>query len=119
MYLKYGSKQFLLFLQSENEKGGGKIRCAVRSVTLKQFGHFMMGTARLFGKSFTVSGSYGSDGLPMTVPQEIYDQAPVELPQALYDAWNKGEGWNSAGKEAPDVRKWAIENLKLLTGKKL
>ena len=39
----------------------------VRSVTLIQCGHWMMGYLRLAGARVTVSGAYGGDGLPMDV----------------------------------------------------
>jgi hypothetical protein len=60
------------------------LRAIVRYVRMRQLGHFMMGSARINGHSLTLSGSYGSDGLPTSVPDEIYD-AGVELPQYLYD----------------------------------
>ncbi len=83
------------------------LRALVRYARLKQFGQFMMGTARVGQHSLTLSGSYGSDGLPMSVPDDVYE-AGVELPQHLYDAWNKGGGWNGAGSEATAMREWAI-----------
>jgi len=90
------------------------IKAVVRKVALHQFGHWMMGKARIYGQSFTVSGAYGADGLIMDVPQEVYDRLPVVLPDELREAWSKGEGWNSCGKEAPDMRKWALDNLAAL-----
>ena len=83
------------------------LRALVRYARLKQLGHFMMGTARVGQHSLTLSGSYGNDGLPMSVPDDVYE-AGVELPQHLYDAWNKGGGWNGAGSEATAMREWAI-----------
>jgi hypothetical protein len=74
----------------------------------------MMGIARIYGQSVTVSGSYGGDGLPCRVSQEIYDRARVELPDRLYKLWANGGGWNSAGSEAEEMRKWALENLPAL-----
>lgn len=89
------------------------IRAIVRHVAMTQCGHFMMGNARVHGHRLTLSGSYGSDGLPDTVPPEVYERG-LELPKDLYDAWNNGGGWNSVGSEAPLMRKWALENLKAL-----
>jgi hypothetical protein len=71
----------------------------------------MMGSVRIKGKSLTVSGAYGSDGLPKSVPREIWELG-VELPQDLYDKWNTGGGWNSAGSEAQAVRDWALATFK-------
>lgn len=94
------------------------MRAFVRTIALRQVGHFMMGSTRLFGRRVSISGSYGSDGLPVSVPRDIYFRG-LEVPQQLYDAWNKGEGWNSAGSEAPLFVEWAQANLnKLLPRKK-
>jgi hypothetical protein len=40
----------------------------------------------------------------------MWDQLTPITPE-LYDAWNNGRGWNSAGSEAPMMRRWALENL--------
>jgi hypothetical protein len=103
---------FLLLIQPPGGKGcDSPIKAIVRNVALHQTGNFMMGRARAYGHSITVSGSYGGDGLPCSVPQAVYDRASVVLPDYLYQAWNKGEGWNSAGSEAPAMRAWARANL--------
>ena len=70
----------------------------------------MMGTARAYGHTITISGAYGADGLPRTVPQEVYDRA-VAVPQSLLDALNNGGGWNDVGSEAPAMREWTLDNL--------
>ena len=87
---------------------GGKlpVRAILRKVALQQCGHRMMGTAHAANKRLTVSGSYGNDGLTMSVSPEVYALG-VELPQELYDKWAQGGGWNSAGSEAPAMREWA------------
>lgn len=90
-----------------------EIRAIVRKVSMHQCGHFMMGSARIGGKTISLSGSYGGDGLTVTVDQDIFDRA-IPLPAELYEAWSKGGGWNSAGNEAPDMRTWALANLKAL-----
>lgn len=102
---------FLLLVQNSDLDHPKAI---VRKVALQQFGHFMMGRVRIYGESYTVSGAYGSDGLPLTVSDEVYNRAPVSLPKPLYDAWNTGGGWNSAGAEAQSMREWAQENLQEL-----
>jgi hypothetical protein len=102
---------FLLLLQLRDGPCAPENTFAcVRKVALRQLGHWMMGRVNLCGKWHTVSGSYGSDGLPMTVDQLPKDAKP--LPRELYDAWNKGGGWNGAGSEAPAMRDWALANLK-------
>lgn len=92
-------------------------RALVRKVALSQCGHWMMGTARAFGHSLTVSGAYGADGLIMNVPEEVYEKA-YPVPERLMRLSNDGGGWNSAGSEADEMRKWALENLDKLTPKK-
>lgn len=82
------------------------MRAIVRYTRMRQFGQFMMGFARIHGHRLTLSGSYGSDGLPCSVPDEIYAQG-IEVPRELVDAWNHGGGWNGAGSEADAMRKWA------------
>ena len=86
------------------------MRGIVRYVRMRQFGHFMMGSAVIGKHRITLSGSYGSDGLPKTVPDEVYE-AGVEIPKELHDKWNNGGGWNGAGSEADDMRKWAEETF--------
>ena len=83
------------------------MRAIVRYVRMCQFGNFMMGRARIHNTSITLSGSYGSDGLPCSVFDDVY-AAGVELPSELYQAWNTGGGWNGAGSEAKAMREWAL-----------
>ncbi len=87
-----------------------EIRALVRKVAMHQCGHFMMGRARVFGSTLTLSGSYGGDGLTVEVPREVFERA-VPLPQELHDAWNAGGGHNSAGSEAFAMREWALAHL--------
>lgn len=106
---------FLLLIQPSSERWKTEpIKALVRKVALGQFGQWMMGKVNIYGQHLVVSGSYGNDGLPMSVPDEIYDRAAVVLPQELLELWNHGGGWNSAGSEAAAMREWAIDNLKEL-----
>jgi hypothetical protein len=91
------------------------LRGIVRYVRMRQFGQFMMGSAKVGKTRLVLSGSYGSDGLPKSVPDEVYEMG-LPLPQELYEAWNKGGGWNSAGREGEAMRRWAKANL--ITGRK-
>lgn len=68
----------------------------------------MMGSANLNGKWLTISGDYGNDGLPMDVPLP-HDAIP--LPDDLAEAYWNGDGWNCAGREAPLLREWAIDQF--------
>jgi hypothetical protein len=94
------------------------LRAFVRRVAMQQVGHFMMGECRLFGTTVTLSGSYGSDGLPKTLPRAIWERG-LEVPQELRDAWNKGGGHNAAGNEAEAMAEWAWENLDKLESQRL
>jgi len=106
---------FLLLIQPASERWKTEpIKALVRKVALGQFGQWMMGKVNIYGKYLIVSGSYGNDGLPMSVPDEIYDRATVVLPDYLAALWNSGGGWNSAGNEATIMRQWAKDNLKEL-----
>lgn len=109
---------FLLMMQPDTRDPmgdcGKRIRCVVRKVALRQCGHWMMGTARIGSRWYTVSGAYGHDGLPMAVQADAYERG-IELPQELRDAWNVGGGWNGCGSEAAAIREWAIANLEALT----
>jgi hypothetical protein len=103
-----------LILFSPNPYRTGEIRAAVRHIRLTQCGHWMMGSAQVGAKRITLSGSYGSDGLLVACPSPEMWDALVPLPAELFAAWNTGGGHNSAGSEAPAMRKWALENLTAL-----
>lgn len=106
--------RFLLLLQPQDNWQNEPIKAVVRKVALSQCGNWMMGKATIYGKQFTVSGSYGADGLPLTVDNQTYARATVVLPDYLLEAWQHGGGWNSAGSEAAEMIRWAQENLKEL-----
>jgi len=89
------------------------LRALVRSVTLRQLGHFMMGTVRIGAERYSISGAYGGDGLGISVSPEIYAQA-LPVPDELVAAWNHGGGHNDAGSEALAMRDWARANLPAL-----
>ena len=100
---------FLILLQRDDLKDNA-IRAIVRKVAMRQFGQFMMGFARVKGERITLSGSYGSDGLPKTVSDKVFNEG-FPLPDDLRERWNKGGGWNGAGSEANAMREWALANL--------
>ena len=114
---KHTQGSFLLLLEPEDEMGVSPetMRACVRQVALEQVGHYMMGTARIGGETFTVSGTYGDDGLPLSVPREVWEEYGTPVPEDLYEAWNKGGGHNSAGTEAEAMQEWALKNLDELT----
>ena len=79
---------FLILLQRDDLKDN-TIRAIVRKVAMHQCGHFMMGFARVKGERITLSGSYGSDGLPKTVSDKVFNEG-IPLPDDLRERWNKG-----------------------------
>lgn len=87
------------------------LRAAVRTVSLSQLGHFMMGTVRIGKDRVIVSGAYGSDGLPCS-PEKFPNafQSMLPLPAELEAEFWNGGGHNTAGKEGPSLRAWARQN---------
>src|ERR1035437_6081241 len=88
--------RFLILMQPKEPEGmrgvaavqyttSAPIRAIVRYVHMGQCGQFMMGSARVLGERIVVSGSYGGDGLPCTVPQKVYD-AGIDVPPELIAA---------------------------------
>ena len=104
------------FLAIFNKDSGGELRGCVKSVRLRQLGQWMMGEMWVRGIRVGLSGTYGSDGLPIDsekLTQEAWDQLVV-LPTELTDAFWRGGGHNSAGEEGPAMRVWARKNLAAL-----
>lgn len=91
-----------------------KLYACVRHVSLRQMGHWMIGSARIAGQSVTCSGAYGSDGLTRDYEELNADaRAKVtELPADLIETFWKGGGHNTSGNEAPAMREWALKTLK-------
>lgn len=89
------------------------LRAAVRHVRMRQRGHFMMGEAFLLGERIALSGTYGSDGLPLDCSNAVWERL-MPLPQALVEQFWHGGGHNSAGAEGPAILAWAQENLRAL-----
>lgn len=82
-------------------------RAIVRQVALRQCGQFMMGFARAYGHSITVSGAFGGDGLPCDVPMEVYERA-TEIPADVLAAYWGIDDWAGKGGEGKAVvRSWA------------
>lgn len=115
---QWSAGEFLILMQRKPLRDGlhshePAIRAIVRHVRMGQMGPWMMGTARVQHYTLGLSGSYGGDGMPTLVAPAVYAQG-IDLPQDLYEAWNVGNGHNSAGSEAPLMRAWARENLDTL-----
>jgi hypothetical protein len=122
---------FIMFSNPDRTKGQRELRGCVRFVSMEQLGHFMMGHVRIGGYSLTLSGSYGSDGLPFDLgryfvglvdgeakfadftPEQkaaIWEQL-TPLPPELAETYWKSDGHNDAGTAGPALRKWAKENM--------
>lgn len=104
-----GSKDWLRRTPEEKKA----VRGLVRFVRMHQFGHFMMARLTVTGHKLSLSGTYGSDGLLLDVPKEVFELG-LDLPSELYEAWAKGGGHNSAGSEARVMHKWGLDNMKRL-----
>jgi len=106
-----------------------ELRAVVRHVSMKQLGHFMMASVKLGGFNICLSGTYGSDGLPVNFGQHFIDHEPVRfteeqanalfdamvpLPEELQAAFWAGGGHNTGGKELEQIRQWAKANVALL-----
>ena len=90
--------------------GKPKLWAIVRSCSLAQCGHFMMGRIRIGGKSITVSGPIGSDGLPMdyqVVPPK-YRHLLTEVPEDIAAVYWADNGHNDIGSARDTVRDWAL-----------
>ena len=101
----------VLFSDADNN-----ISAAVRQATLKPFGPWMAGQVRLAGAPVTVSGAYGGDGLPrdLLTLSEAQRALLTPIPPDLAITFWQGGGWNSAGREAPAMREWALANIEQL-----
>lgn len=130
---QHASGSFLMVFQDPLNKDRRELRALARHVKLSQCGHWMMGRAKIGENRFlSVSGGFGSDGLPMSLGKyydkdneghsmtveemkALWDQL-VPVPQELAERyWKADDGHNSVpGSVAGDFRKWALENLKAL-----
>lgn len=114
------------------DKSGRALRAVVRTTKLHQTGHFMMGSVniaflrsdwwvqqgypRLPTQRQTLSGTYGHDGLPITIDHSHvpgFWEALIPVPPELIEKFWRGGGWNSAGTEGPDMLEWATAEKKL------
>lgn len=125
-YNRYGQQiakgQFLIMLCKNVFPSTGKpveYRALTRKVYMSQFGHFMMADINVCGTKIVLSGSYGSDGLPISVDEnprynkgdklaalELLWQLAEPVPAELIQKWSKGGGHNGAGSESKDFRNW-------------
>jgi hypothetical protein len=85
-----------------------KLRGIVRQVAMHQCGHFMMGSARVGPVRLSLSGTYGSDGLPLTVDKATWE-CGTPVPDELEAKFWEGGGHNDAGSEGPDFFHWGRE----------
>ena len=86
-----------------------ELRCFVKYVHMHQCGAWMMGNTELGNHKVHLSGTYGDDGLPKTLPRPVWERG-VPLPEDLALMWAKGGGHNCAGAEGPLIRAWALKH---------
>jgi hypothetical protein len=116
-----------------NEKDGSvrpvpELRALVRFVRMSPLGNWMMARVKVKDTTISLSGGYGSDGLPINLHggvgqkgQAIYLPDQIHLwdslhviPKSLQNEFWNGGGHNCVGKEALNFRKWALDNLTVL-----
>jgi hypothetical protein len=111
---RHSRAPFLVLMVTElpNSRGPGKplgerssLRAAVRQVAMHQLGHFMMARARIGSRMYSLSGTYGSDGLPLSVDYDDWLRGEPVPPELEAKFW-KSEGHNAAGAEGPDFYRW-------------
>ena len=93
--------------------GKPRLWAAVRSCALSQFGHFMMGTIRIGGKSITVSGPIGHDGLPLDL-QDVpltHHARLTEVPADIAALYWADDGHNDIGSARTALQQWAKETF--------
>lgn len=87
----------------------------VRKCSMHQCGNFMMGAIRVGGKSITVSGPIGSDGLPLNLqelPKDHRLRYVVRVPEDIAAAYWDNNGWNDVDANAAKVlRNWALNTF--------
>lgn len=123
------SGPFLIVAQKPGKDSKPELRAVVRHVAMRQLGHFMVASVKLGGFNLVLSGTYGSDGLPVNFGQHFIDHEPatfteeqantlfdvmVPLPAELQAAFWQGGGHNTGGNEMEPLRQWAKANLALL-----
>lgn len=90
-----------------------EIRCTVRYVRMEQVGHFMMAHIGLFGLAeVTLSGYWGSDGLPLAIEDGPLWEALHPLPTDLTEKfWVSNDGNNGVWYRIID---WALPQVNKL-----
>jgi hypothetical protein len=103
--------QFLVLFGSKKEGLYG----IVRHVSMRQCGQFMGGTLHLGDQEVSLSGTYGGDGLPLSLYEvRSWNRGCLtKLPPEIEEAYWKGEGGhNSAGSEGLTLHEWGKALLK-------
>lgn len=114
---------FLMIFQDPAQTGlRPELRALVRFVRMRQLGHYMMGMVRVAGQQISLSGTYGDDGLPISLDHKGMPKGAVEhiwerlvaVPAELQKVFWEGGGHNCAGSEGSAFLDWATLNLKEL-----
>ena len=124
---------YLLLVQRpfKDREGDGcthslELHACVRRARMSQCGHFMMASVRVGKRRVVLSGSCGSDGLPLSARDwEEFDAVLPHLVRVPDDVaevyWHGDKAENTHNTVGPNagkaLRKWAFENLKALRGR--
>lgn len=109
---------FLLVASSDENKGSGYVpgglRAWVRHVELRQAGHWMAGdltlhTADRKEHRVYLSGSLGGDGLPKSLPHDVWETG-IPIPYDLVCVLANDDGWNRVGWAGGPLLEWARAN---------
>lgn len=121
--------KFLAVFQTDARYSDGlpALFAVVRTVKMRQLGHWMMGMLNLGQYRFSISGAIGHDGLPMSlrgwhkdspkgspmvdVPFDAIRKYLTLVPEDVARVyWTDNEGWNSLGAKGKDAfGKWIDE----------
>lgn len=102
-----------------------RIYACVRPVTLKQLGHWMMGSVKIAGIEITLSGEFGNDGLPKCLAdfsdadQDRLLDNLAEMPTDIAHQYWNSSGHNCVGPTADVIRNWAISTPALWPPRRL
>ena len=98
---------------------GSEVRCLVRHARMVQSGQFMVAFVKAGPHEIYLSGTYGNDGLTRDPKPGLWEALEGHsLPLELQEKFWKGDGWNSAGSEGPDIYAYGNSNIEMLSGLK-
>jgi len=110
-----GTGDYLVLACGERGEKYRELRGFVRSVELRQLGHWMMGSVNIDGTRIGLSGPLGSDGLPLDKDAcPNWDRMVVVPEDVATIFWTDSTGHNDVGVSGKDLLTWALANEKAL-----